>query len=95
MCIAFLSHSVMIFFFYGCGKLDTNKWQLSNYSKVAGSWFLSETDRDGSLREMCGLKPHVGDAEGCCIEHLVCHQNEVAESNLREFLRAPRKTLLL
>lgn len=94
MCSAFLSHSV-IFFFHGCGKLDTNKWQLSNYSKVAGNWFLSETDRDGSLCEKCGLKPHVGNAEGCCIEQLVCHQNEVAESNPREFSRAPRKTLLL
>lgn len=62
---------------------------------MAGNWFLSESDRDGNLCEMCGLKPHVGDAEGCCIEQLVCHQNEVAESNLCEFLRAPRKTLLL
>lgn len=52
----------------------TNNWQLSNYSKVAGNWFLSDTDRAGNLCEMCGLKPHVGDAEGCCIEQLVCHQ---------------------
>lgn len=55
---------------------------------MAGNWFLSETDSVGNLCETCGLKPHVGDAEGCCIEQLVCHQNEVAESNLCEFLRA-------
>ncbi len=87
-------HSVIFFFFFFSLVFSrlwetwrTNKWQLSNYSKVAGNWFLSETDRDGNLCEMCGLKPHVGDAEGCCIEQLVCHQNEVAESNLCEFLR--------
>ncbi len=35
-CVVRFYHTVWFFFFYGCGKLDTNKWQLSNYSKVAG-----------------------------------------------------------
>lgn len=94
-CSAFLSQCDFSLVFSRLWETwHTNKWQLSNYSKVAGNWFLSETDRDDNLCEMW-IKPHVGDAEVCCFEQLVCHQNYVAESNLCEFLCAPKNILLL